>query len=401
MDEPVRWVTRAEAAEEPEIPLSTLDRMIRRGEVKIRREGRRVYVRIHGPEYLSDEELLRRAVVMEDELERTVRDLERSASELQRGASELERERAEAREAASASRQAYREMEEAYQKETAEHKEMYSFSTLVTLGLLSLSLPSGEELGGGEIAEGLVRPDGVVSALPGHELAVQGGDLQGEGGDLMELLRVGALGALDAPIQLGRARGQDEEVDAACLAGLLEGGLELGASVHLDGPDGEGHAGHEPVEEARGCRGRGAGVGFQHVPAGDDVAGGEVFEHDAGDGAHVQGVHLDQVAGLVHGIPLRLADRLGAPPAGHRGPSSGRVCAPPSRWRRSSPRGGAPRPACPCPTGGTAPGRGAPRGRALVPRWAGVAGGAAARVLPSWRAGPGRNGVSSGRRSAG
>jgi sugar-specific transcriptional regulator TrmB len=93
MDEPVRWVTRAEAAEEPEIPLSTLDRMIRRGEVEIRREGRRVYVRIHGPEYLSDEELLRRAVIMEDELERTVRDLERSASELQRGASELERER--------------------------------------------------------------------------------------------------------------------------------------------------------------------------------------------------------------------------------------------------------------------------------------------------------------------
>ena len=123
MDEPVRWVTKAEAAEEPEIPLSTLDRMIRRGEVEIRREGRRVCVRIHGPEYLSDEELLRRAVVMEDELERTVRDLERSASELQRGASELERERAEAREAASASRQAYREMEEAYQKETAEHKE--------------------------------------------------------------------------------------------------------------------------------------------------------------------------------------------------------------------------------------------------------------------------------------
>jgi len=80
---------------------------------------------------------------------------------------------------------------------------MYSFGTLVTLGLLSVSCPSGEELGRGEIAEGLVRPDGVVGALPGQELAVQGGGLQEEGGALIELLRVGALGALDAAVQLG------------------------------------------------------------------------------------------------------------------------------------------------------------------------------------------------------
>ena len=58
-------------------------------------------------------------------------------------------------------------------------------------------------------------------------------------------------------------------------------------AVHLDGADGEGHAGHEPVEEARGGGGCSAGAGFQHVPAGDDVAGGEVFEHHAGHGAHV------------------------------------------------------------------------------------------------------------------
>lgn len=107
--------------------------------------------------------------------------------------------------------------------------------------------------------------------------------------------------------------------------------------------------GHEPVEEARGGGGCSASAGFEHVPAGDGVAGGEVFEHDAGRGAHVQGVHLDEVAGLVHGIPLRLADRLGAPER---------------------------------------------------PLAAGVAAGAAARLLPGWRAGPGRNGVSSGRRSA-
>ena len=123
MDEPVRWVTKAEAAEELEISFSTLDRKIRKGEVEVVREGRRVYVRMHGPEYLSDEELLRRAIAREDELEQTVRELERSASELKLRASELERERDEAMESASAARRPYEEIEKAYLKERAEHKE--------------------------------------------------------------------------------------------------------------------------------------------------------------------------------------------------------------------------------------------------------------------------------------
>ena len=71
MDEPVRWVTKAEAAEELEVSLSTLDRKIRNGEVEVRREGRRVFVRMAG-EYITDEELLRRTIARERELERTV-----------------------------------------------------------------------------------------------------------------------------------------------------------------------------------------------------------------------------------------------------------------------------------------------------------------------------------------
>ena len=51
---------------------------------------------MHGLEYLSDDELLRRAFIRGDGLERTVRELERSASG-------LERERDEARDALSAS----------------------------------------------------------------------------------------------------------------------------------------------------------------------------------------------------------------------------------------------------------------------------------------------------------
>ena len=123
MNEPVRWVTKAEAAEEMEISLSTLDRKIRSGEIEVVREGRRVYVRVRGPEYLSDEELLRWAIAREEELERTVRELEQSASELKLRASELERERDEARESASASRQPYVELEMAHRKEVAEHEE--------------------------------------------------------------------------------------------------------------------------------------------------------------------------------------------------------------------------------------------------------------------------------------
>ena len=146
MDEPVRWVTKAEAAEELEISFSTLDRKIRKGEVEVVREGRRVYVRMHGPEYLSDEELLRRAIAREDELEQTVRELERSASELKLRASELERERDEAMESAPAARRPYEELEEAYRKETAAHKEtkellnMARVTAIVLLVLLVVSV---------------------------------------------------------------------------------------------------------------------------------------------------------------------------------------------------------------------------------------------------------------------
>ena len=122
MDEPVRWVTKAEDAEELEISLSTLDQMIRRGEVEVRREDRRVYVRMAGPEYLSDQELLRRVVARKDELERTVRELEQSVSEWKFRASELERERDEARESAATARGPYVELQMAHRKEVSDHE---------------------------------------------------------------------------------------------------------------------------------------------------------------------------------------------------------------------------------------------------------------------------------------
>ena len=145
MDEPIRWVTKAEAAEELEISFSTLDRMIRKGEVEVRREGRRVFVRMEGPEYISDAELLRRAIDREHELEQTVRELERNVSELERRASDLERERDEARKSAATARGPYHELEREHQKEVAAHKvtnDVLNIVRVIALALLALLVGS-------------------------------------------------------------------------------------------------------------------------------------------------------------------------------------------------------------------------------------------------------------------
>ena len=58
MESPGRWIRMDQATEEMGISLSTLDRMIRRGEVKAVKQDRSVYVLVHGPEPLSDRDLL-------------------------------------------------------------------------------------------------------------------------------------------------------------------------------------------------------------------------------------------------------------------------------------------------------------------------------------------------------
>ena len=144
MDEPVRWVTKAEAAEELGVSLSTLDRMIRRGEAEVRREGRRVFVRMEG-DYVSDEEMLRRAVARERELERTVRELERRAAELRQRASELERERDESRETVSAGKLEYHKLEQDHRKEVAAHrgtKDVLNFARVTAVVLFVLLIGS-------------------------------------------------------------------------------------------------------------------------------------------------------------------------------------------------------------------------------------------------------------------
>ena len=83
MADDVHWVDKGEAARELEVSLSTLDRMIRKGELEVEREGRRVYVRLPGPRYPSDRELLRNALIRVEQSERKVRELAEEADELE------------------------------------------------------------------------------------------------------------------------------------------------------------------------------------------------------------------------------------------------------------------------------------------------------------------------------
>jgi len=115
MEESARWVSKAEAAEELEVSMSTLDRMIRKGEVEVGRKGRRVYVKLPGPRYPSDRELLRQARARVEKLERTV-------GELTEEADRLEQERDRARAETDTAIDEYRKLEEVLLREQDGHQ---------------------------------------------------------------------------------------------------------------------------------------------------------------------------------------------------------------------------------------------------------------------------------------
>ncbi|MDE2780784.1 MAG: hypothetical protein OXI91_14080 [Chloroflexota bacterium] len=111
----VHWVDKGEAARELEVSLSTLDRMIRKGEVEVQREGRRVYVKLPGPRYPSERELLRQARAREERLERTV-------GELTEEAERLEQERDRARSETDTAIDEYHKLEEVLLREQDGHQ---------------------------------------------------------------------------------------------------------------------------------------------------------------------------------------------------------------------------------------------------------------------------------------
>jgi hypothetical protein len=153
--------------------------------------------------------------------------------------------------------------------------------------------------------------EAVVDVFPLGEGTVERLDLQIAVVDIIELLDVSSVGSLDVSVELGGARGQDEEADTMVLTGLFKGGVELRAAIDLEGLDGEGHAQKERVEECGGGDGGGLGVGLDHVPAADNISSGEVLEHNAGQGTEVEGINLDQIPRLSDGVVSGLAYSVG------------------------------------------------------------------------------------------
>jgi hypothetical protein len=74
------------------------------------------------------------------------------------------------------------------------------------------------------------------------------------------------MGAFDGAVEFERTWRQDEEVEAALLAGLFELGGELRAAIDLDGADRKRHTVLQSVEELRGGLSGGASVRLQHIP---------------------------------------------------------------------------------------------------------------------------------------
>ena len=111
----VHWVDKGEAARELEVSLSTLDRMIRKGEVEVGREGRRVYVKLPGPRYPSDRELLRQSRARVEEFRRKV-------GELAEEADQLEQERDQARGETEAARDECGRLEAELVREQSAHQ---------------------------------------------------------------------------------------------------------------------------------------------------------------------------------------------------------------------------------------------------------------------------------------
>ena len=119
---------------------------------------------------------------------------------------------------------------------------MYSSSRSVTLCLLSLGLPLGEELEGCQVVQGLVGAEGVVDVLPVAKGWLDGEEVQVSVVALPELLGVGAVGPFHTSIELGGVGWEHKKADPVLLAGSLKVSHKLTAAVHLDSSQREGEA---------------------------------------------------------------------------------------------------------------------------------------------------------------
>ncbi len=158
-------------------------------------------------------------------------------------------------------------------------KTRYSFRTYETeRGVVANDREIAEELQGREVAEGLMEPDRVVDLFPSDELLVEFVDCPRTVGHLIKLLGVGPLGPLDRAVELRALGREDEEADPGLLTGLLEGGVKLGAAIHLNRANRKGHAALHRLEEPSGPLRGGPALGLGDVSPGHHVTGRELLE---------------------------------------------------------------------------------------------------------------------------
>ena len=141
-----------------------------------------------------------------------------------------------------------------------------------------------------------VGSDGVVDFLPAAHFLVEILDafrLLVE--EMVELVVIRFVGALDKGVLLGRARVGEDVLFLD--AGLVEEAEELRTVVALDVSDGERQAAADLVEEAFGGFRAGGCIGTKHPQACAGVDGGELEGFLSVGEAKVLGVHLDEGAG--------------------------------------------------------------------------------------------------------
>ncbi len=123
----------------------------------------------------------------------------------------------------------------------------------------------------GQTIQRMMRADGIVDPYPGVKGMVEEAELQVIQIDFVKFFFVGTVSAFDMAVEFWGVRRQDEQAQGVLLAGPIEGRRELGTAVDLDGSHWEGHARQQGIREVGGCMGCGAQVGFEHIPAGDDI----------------------------------------------------------------------------------------------------------------------------------
>lgn len=96
--------------------------------------------------------------------------------------------------------------------------------------------------------------DGTVGWFPGWELSIELGEGARAGGDLLELLGMSTVGAFHRAMELGGARGQHEEAEAALAASGFGAGSELAAAVHRQRAQGKRQPWRGRDDEAEGER---------------------------------------------------------------------------------------------------------------------------------------------------